>query len=101
MVGAKTVTSQLTTILFAWRRPMRANPYHILLPLTDERRSDEAAGLSLDGVARCPTRALRGQRRRRERPAMDHIAPPSLNIVPGASTALDFSRGASERASAA
>src|SRR6266850_1925990 len=35
---------------------------------------DEAAGLSLDVVAlSCPTRAHRGQRRREERPAMDHI----------------------------
>src|SRR6266542_5927086 len=39
-----------------------------------ERRWDEAAGLSLDVVAyTAPQELTRGQRRREERPAMDHI----------------------------
>jgi hypothetical protein len=39
-----------------------------------ERRWDEAAGLSLDVVAyAAPQEHTRGQRRREERPAMDHL----------------------------
>ena len=41
---------------------------------TEERRWDEAAGLSLDVVADAARQEhTRGQRRREERPAMDHI----------------------------
>src|SRR6266567_6826077 len=43
-------------------------------PRTLERRWDEAAGLSLDVVAyTAPQELTRGQRRREEGPAMDHI----------------------------